>query len=68
MAVQDRANNPLPVALLSGFLGVGKTTLLNNLLSHCGGLRVAVMVNDIASMKVDEHLVLRDEVTRCAIT
>ncbi len=43
----------LPVTVLSGFLGAGKTTLINHLLNHSDGHRFAVLVNDMAEINFD---------------
>lgn len=47
----------LPLTILGGFLGSGKTTLVNHLLRNRQGLRVLVMVNDFGSIDVDASLI-----------
>jgi G3E family GTPase len=50
-------NKPIPLYLIGGFLGSGKTSLLNNLLSQLEGKRVALVLNDFGSIGVDSSLV-----------
>lgn len=52
-------NDLVPITLLCGYLGAGKTTLMNKVLSNQKGYKVAVIVNDIGEINVDERLIAK---------
>src|SRR5208283_5132765 len=47
----------IPVTIIGGYLGAGKTSLLNTLLRGDHGLRLAVLVNDFGSINIDAELI-----------
>ncbi|MFK8080789.1 MAG: GTP-binding protein [Granulosicoccus sp.] len=51
----------LPVTIISGYLGSGKTTLVNHLLRHANGVRLAVLVNDFGELPIDADLIEAQE-------
>ena len=48
---------PVPILLVTGFLGAGKTTVVNQLLVHAEGRRIAAVVNDFGAINIDAELI-----------
>lgn len=50
---------PLPVTILTGFLGSGKTTLINYLLEHNHGERIAIIENEFGKVNAADGALLK---------
>ncbi len=47
----------IPVTVIGGYLGAGKTTLVNHLLRNAAGRRIAILVNDFGALPIDADLI-----------
>jgi G3E family GTPase len=54
----------IPITVLTGYLGAGKTTLINYVLNNQQGYKVAVIVNDIGEVNIDADLIGKDGIVQ----
>ena len=59
-------NQTIPIVLLTGYLGSGKTTLINHILTNGKGIKFAVIVNDIGEVSIDATLIQKGGVVNQA--
>jgi G3E family GTPase len=57
----QRTDSRIPVTVVTGFLGSGKTTLINRILREQHGRKLAVIVNEFGEVSIDGQLVIHDE-------
>lgn len=58
----------IPVTIVTGFLGAGKTTLVNHLLAQCGEAYVGIIVNEFGEVGIDGQLIVADDQPLIEIT
>ena len=67
VSLQDRLP-PRPFTVIAGFLGAGKTTLVNRILGQATGTRFAVLVNDFGAINVDATLIAEHDGQTLSLT
>ena len=58
----------LPLTVIGGFLGAGKTTLINHWLKTAQSDRLAVLVNDFGAINIDAELIASSDGSTMALT
>ena len=56
----------IPVSVITGFLGAGKTTLIRHLIANAGGRRLGLVINEFGTLGIDRELLLGCGVAGCA--
>lgn len=61
---EKETDDRIPITLLAGFLGSGKTTTLSNLLQNNDGKKIGIIVNDVASINIDNKLLANPNISK----
>lgn len=61
MSAAPHTRDRIPATVITGFLGSGKTTLVNRILHENHGKKIAVIVNEFGEISIDGQLVIRDD-------
>ena len=62
------STNNIPVSVIGGYLGSGKTTLINQLLRNADGRKLAVLVNEFGALPIDADLIEAQSDTMISIS
>lgn len=65
--MSSKSQNRIPITTISGFLGAGKTTLVNRILNQAQDRRIIVFVNDFGALNIDYDLVETVEADRISL-
>ena len=57
----------IPATVVTGFLGAGKTSLIQNLLATANGKKIALIINEFGDLGVDKELILGCEIEGCSV-
>ncbi|MEG4116651.1 GTP-binding protein [Microcoleus sp. N9_B4] len=64
--IADLPKRGMPVTIITGFLGSGKTTLVNQILKNRQDLKLAVLVNEFGYINIDSHQI-GEQLNRCLV-
>jgi G3E family GTPase len=67
-AARSSGARPIPLTVIGGFLGAGKTTLVNAVLAHADGRQLAILVNDFGALSIDAALISARNAHTIALT
>ena len=63
----DQKLKKIPATVVTGFLGAGKTSLIQNLLATADGKKIALIINEFGDLGVDKELILGCEIEGCSV-